>query len=471
MILGLSSADKLDCEDCRHLTVVDRHDTGPRSPVLKTDTLSLGLEAVCVCGGRGGWVGGWGMGVGGGGGGLVSCQETEPKQKDLRQVIVSKPLLLPVKLYVLPLIQRQAIADLVIQQTASSLAVRDVLYLFDTHVCSRFRFSERSGFGLSQPQNCDARASSRERKCSFVCLFVLFLCFGAVFSFLGSRWVVIPCSRVSPLHYDNADHASVQRWCSGSFHTLESRPSALKRQIPVRYWAYSPDYWTPPFQHSTHYTPALYSFHSSFGFIPPQNLTSSIPVSYLFTPELDPLYSRIGSFHHSIGLILFQNWIHSPQYWTHSIRELDPFHPSIGPFQLQYWTHFIPVLDPFYWRINSIQLQSWIRSTSIIVPTALHSRIEPVSPQDCNNSIQYCTHFIPVVDKFTPVLDPSHPICVLNAHQFGLIQAKYWTHFTPVLDPSHPICVLNPHQFWDHSRQVLNSFHPCLGPISYHLCI
>ena len=27
MILGLSSADKLDCEDCRHLTFVGLHDT------------------------------------------------------------------------------------------------------------------------------------------------------------------------------------------------------------------------------------------------------------------------------------------------------------------------------------------------------------------------------------------------------------------------------------------------------------
>ena len=47
MILGLSSADGgvTDCENCRHLTVVGLHDTGPWSPSSVYSYCLVGLVA------------------------------------------------------------------------------------------------------------------------------------------------------------------------------------------------------------------------------------------------------------------------------------------------------------------------------------------------------------------------------------------------------------------------------------------
>ena len=159
----------------------------------------------------------------------------------------------------------------------------------------------------------------------------------------------IPWSRVSALHYDNTDHASVQRWCSGPFRTLESRLLALKLDK------------FPSSTGSIHQT--IGHLHSSTGPITPQYCTRSTPVW--------------DSFHLSTGPAPSQNRIYSPQHWTlsvfpeldHSITVLNLFYsriesirPSIESILFQNWTHFIPVLDPFNSNTGPISFQYWTRS-------------------------------------------------------------------------------------------------------------
>ena len=76
---------------------------------------------------------------------------------------------------VLPSIQRQAIADPVIQQLASSLAVRNASFCSTRTFVHAFQFSESSGFGLSPSSVMLELLHVKGNFPSFVCFLLLFL--------------------------------------------------------------------------------------------------------------------------------------------------------------------------------------------------------------------------------------------------------------------------------------------------------